>query len=73
MDYKKKAIYHNLKKSYTIEPYQAPVTMSYPEWIRFVSKGENTLYGDAVVPSGTIDNGAVYVGHVRQNPFTAGQ
>lgn len=54
------------------EPYSPVITMPYEDWIRYVTNGKNTLYGDAIIPSGTVDNGAVYMGHVRQNPWTAG-
>jgi hypothetical protein len=69
MDLKKKSTYMSLQKSY--EEYTPPVTMSYSDWIHYVENGENTLYGDALRPSSTM-NGAVYTGHVRQNPWTAG-
>ena len=55
-----------------IEYYVPAVTIPYDEWANYVGNGDNTLYGDAIVPGGTIDDGAVYSGHVRQNPWTAG-
>lgn len=67
---KKKPVYQTLAKSY--EQYAPPVTLPYPDWVNYVSSGDNTLYGDAIVPGGTTDDGAVYTGHVRQNPWTAG-
>jgi hypothetical protein len=54
-----------------VESYVPPVTLSLPAWRRYVANGYNTLYGDAIIPGGTEDNGAVYSGHVRQNPWTA--
>lgn len=63
--------YGPLKKAYILEDYSPPITLSLPEWRHYVSEGENTLYGDAIIPGGTEENGAVYSGHVRQNPFTA--
>lgn len=71
MDFKKKSGYQTLEKTY-VEPYEAPVTIPYDEWAQYVANGENTLYGGAIVPGGTTEDGAVYTGHVRQNPFTAG-
>lgn len=72
MDMKKKSRYQSLDKSYTAETYEAPVTIPLNQWVDYVASGQNTLYGGAIVPGGTMDDGAVYVGHVRQNPFTAG-
>jgi hypothetical protein len=53
------------------EPYVPPVTLALPDWASYVASGQNTLYGDAVVPGDTTMGGAVYTGHMRQNPFTA--
>jgi len=53
------------------ENYSPPVTLSLPEWQDYVASGQNTFPGDAIVPGGTMDDGAVYQGHVRQNPYTA--
>ena len=53
------------------EDYVPAVTMSQPQWASYVASGQNTLLGDAVVPGDTTMGGAVYAGHVRQNPFTA--
>lgn len=62
----------NHKKKYIkIEEYSPPITLSLPRYRRYLAEGDNTLYGDAIIPGGTIDNGAVYSGHVRQNPMTA--
>jgi hypothetical protein len=60
----------NCKNSY-IEEYAPPVTMSLRKWRNYVADGKNTLYGDAIIPSGTIQSGfgrggSVYAGHVRQ-------
>jgi len=63
--------FSKLSSGYNIEFYEAPVTLSLPAWRRYVGNGYNTLYGGAIVPGGTEENGAVYSGHVRQNPFTA--
>jgi hypothetical protein len=75
MDFKKPGGYQSLQQSYPVqiimEPFEAPVTLPYDEWVRYVAQGQNTLYGGAIVPGGTEENGAVYSGHVRQNPFTA--
>lgn len=53
-----------------IEKYQAPVTLSLPEWQNYVASGKNTLYAGAIVPGGTEGpawgSSAVYSGHVRQ-------
>lgn len=52
--------------------YASPkVTISMPEWRKWITSGKNTLYGDAIIPGGTVNtgwggNGAVYAGHVRQ-------
>lgn len=62
--------YRPLDDSY--ELFEAPVTVPLSQWSDYVSSGANTLYGGAIVPGGTMDDGAVYSGHVRQNPFTAG-
>lgn len=32
-----------------------------------MSDGVNTLYGDAIIPGDTSNEGAVYKGHVHQN------
>ena len=53
------------------EEYSPPVTLTLPQWRRYVAQGQNTFPGDAIVPGGTTADGAVYTGHVRQNPFTA--
>uniref|UniRef100_A0A6C0K1W0 Uncharacterized protein n=1 Tax=viral metagenome TaxID=1070528 RepID=A0A6C0K1W0_9ZZZZ len=53
------------------EEYSPPVTLTLPQWRQYVAQGQNTFPGDAIVPGGTTADGAVYVGHVRQNPYTA--
>jgi hypothetical protein len=53
------------------EDYSPPVTLSLPEWQNYVASGQNTFLGDAIIPGGTTEDGAVYQGHVRQNPYTA--
>lgn len=53
------------------EPYQTPITVSLPKWSEWVANGYNTLYDGAIVPNPVGMNGAVYMGHVRQNPMTA--
>ena len=63
-----------MKHYYTynkIEFYTYPITMPLSQWRNYVTAGDNTLYGDALQPEGTIMDGAVQVGHVRQNPMTA--
>ena len=68
-------------KSFYIEGYAGPVTLSLPEWQQYVASGLNTLYGEGgVIPGGTMQkgfgqSGAVYSGHVRQGygyPFPYG-
>jgi hypothetical protein len=54
-----------------IEFYTYPITMPFYKWRNYITSGENTLYGDALSPDGTMINGAVQMGHVRQNPMTA--
>jgi len=55
-----------------IENYSGPVTLSLPEWRRYVAQGKNVLYGSGgIIPGGTNNlgfggGGAVYAGHVRQ-------
>lgn len=53
------------------EPYVQPVTVSYPTWVHTITDGNTRPFVDAVYPSGTIANGAVLSGHVRQNVMTA--
>ena len=54
------------------DSYEAPVTISLPEWQDYVASGKNVLLGSGgVIPGGTIDlgwgaDGAVYKGQVRQ-------
>jgi hypothetical protein len=67
----KKYNYISVKKLDENEYYTPPITLSLPRWSQYVANGYNTLYDDAIIPGGTMDNGAVYTGHVRQNPFTA--
>lgn len=56
------------------ENYSGPVTLSYPDWIRYVDEGKNVLYGSGgVIPGGTINipfggSGAVYKGSIY-HPF----
>jgi hypothetical protein len=57
-------------KNFT-ENYTPRITIPYPQWQRYISEGNNTLYGDAIIPGGTMQtgfgqSGAVYKGHVRQ-------
>jgi hypothetical protein len=66
-----KKTYNNINSGYINEYYLPPITLSLPQWRKYVANGYNTLYGDAIVSGGTEDDGAVYSGHVRQNPFTA--
>jgi len=59
-------------KGRLLELYVPPVTLSYPQWVQYVSSGKNVLYGSGgVIPGGTIQtafggSGAVYRGNVRQ-------
>jgi len=55
----------------TYEDYAPPITMNLPDWRNYVTHGYNTLYGDSIIPGDTVMDGAVYSGHVRQNPMTA--
>jgi 2-keto-4-pentenoate hydratase/2-oxohepta-3-ene-1,7-dioic acid hydratase in catechol pathway len=53
------------------ENYESKITMSYPDWINYVSSGRNALLEGGVIPSGTVqtaggNSGAVYKGPVRQ-------
>ena len=68
-----KETYVNIPHAYPQENYSPPITVSLPEWSHYVSTGENTLYGDSLILGGTEEDGAVYSGHVRQNPFTANE
>jgi len=53
-------------KSQTKEKYD-PITMSLPEWQKYVASGKNNLeLSGGVVPSGTVGGGAVIKGHVNQ-------
>ena len=78
------SVWINLKKHLTLqnswvpsknkENYSPTVTMPYSNWVNYVSSGKNVMYGDAIIPSGTVqtgfgNSGAVYKGHVRQNPY----
>lgn len=58
-----------VNESKTTEFYVPPVTLSLPEWRNYLSKGHNTLYGDAIIPGGTLNSGwmsgnSVYAGTV---------
>lgn len=59
-------------KGRLLELYVPPVTLSYPQWVQYVSSGKNVLYGSGgVIPGGTVQtafggSGAVYRGNVRQ-------
>lgn len=53
------------------EGYGGPVTLSLPEWRKYVADGNNTLLGSGgVIPGGTVSTpfggNAVYAGSVRQ-------
>lgn len=54
------------------ENYEPKVTLSLPEWRKYVASGYNTILGSGgVIPGSTVQipfggNGAVYKGHVRQ-------
>tara|TARA_B110000908_G_C9848117_1_gene268671 strand:- start:105 stop:359 length:255 start_codon:yes stop_codon:yes gene_type:complete len=56
-------------KDKNVEFYVPPVTLSLPQWRNYVSNGYNTLYGDAIIPGGTVNSGwmsgnSVYSGTV---------
>lgn len=53
-----------------IETYVEPITADYPDWVGFVSSGNNLLFNEAV-RLGPSMGGAVLPGHVRQNFMTA--
>jgi hypothetical protein len=54
------------KKVDIYEGYVAPVTLSFPEWQKYIASGNNILLGSGgVIPGGTV-GGSVYKGHVRQ-------
>ena len=58
-------------QNYTQEDYTPRITLSYPQWQRYISAGNNVLLGSGgVIPGGTVNTGwgggAVYKGHVRQ-------
>lgn len=61
-----------LKANRYTEPYVAPVTLPYDQWIRYVSRGDNVLLGSGgVISGGTVQtpfggSRAVYKGYVRQ-------
>jgi len=61
---------YNLKgRKGDVEFYVPPVTLSLPDWRNYLDKGYNTLYGDAIIPGGTINSGwmsgnSVYSGTV---------
>jgi hypothetical protein len=48
------------------ESYEPKVTMSLNEWKDYIGDGKNVLYGSAVIPNGSTDDGAVYKGQVAQ-------
>ena len=71
--------YMKLENTWTLtENYSGPVTLSLPEWRKYVASGKNVLYGSGgIIPRGTENtpfggSGAVYAGNVRQGiePFT---
>lgn len=57
------------------ECYTPPITMSYRDWIRYISTGNNILLGSGgVIPSGTLQtaggqSGSVYKGKVGKNRY----
>jgi len=62
---------NSLPRYHLLENYTYPVTIPLSQWRKYVSQGNNVLYGDAVYPETTSMDGAVISGHVRQNPMTA--
>ena len=66
--------YQTLKNSWVnniLEHYAPKITMSYLEGIDYIHNGQNVLYADSIIPSGTTQTGfgqagAVYKGRVRQ-------
>jgi len=52
------------------EGYEPKITMSFPEWRDYIGDGKNVLYGSAIIPSGSVnngfENGAVYKGQVSR-------
>ena len=44
------SLQHSYPSSFSVEPFEAPVTLPYDEWVRYVADGKNTLYGGAIVP-----------------------
>lgn len=64
----KKYNYKNIK---IYESFVPPVTLNMPQWRNYISNGYNTLYGDSIIPGDSEMDGAVYSGHVKQNPMTA--
>jgi hypothetical protein len=52
------------------EGYEPKVTMSLPEWKDYIADGKNVLYGSAIIPNSSVnngfENGAVYKGTVGQ-------
>lgn len=60
--------YLEIKNAYILKENYAPqVTLSEDQWQNYVENGVNTLYGDAIIPGDTSNEGAVYKGHVHQN------
>lgn len=65
---------HQTKKTIK-ECYTPPVTMSYQDWIKYISTGNNILLGSGgIISSGTMQtaggqSGAVYKGKVKQNRY----
>ena len=54
------------QKKFNFDTYQAPVTLSLPEWRKYVAEGKNTLYGSGGIIPGSTFSGNIYKGHVRQ-------
>jgi hypothetical protein len=59
------------------EGYEPKVTMSLSEWGDYIGDGKNVLYGSAVIPNGSVnngvENGAVYKGTVGQVSGVSGR
>ena len=66
-----------MNKEVNKEDYVPPVTMSLPEWQKYVSRGDNVLLGSGgVIPGGPSQigwggGGSVDKGHVRQGWYGA--
>ena len=60
-----------MRNPFVQEFYVAPVTASYPEWVNTITEGNTRPFVDTIRMRGSVGNGAVLQGHVRQNAMTA--